>query len=354
MLDYGSAPLRVLVIDDSAVARQIVAKVLARNRDLVLAGVAENGKVGLGRIQELQPDAIVLDLDMPVMGGLSVLAELRAQHSSIPVIVFSATGTRQARAALDALALGASAFVMKPTANSRDTLESELVPLLRALGSRGQSPIVARQRTGLAPRIIPASIAPVRAIVIACSTGGPTALTSLLVSLPGTLSVPILVVQHMPQPFTRLLAERLNGLCALTVTEGSHGDVVQPGHVYIAPGGRHMSVAPAGSGAILALDDGPLVNSCRPAANVLFMSAVRVYASGVLAVVLTGMGRDGLDGTREIVASGGSAIVQDQASSVVGSMPGAVADAGLASAVGTVEHLAVVLRARVRGNWRRP
>ncbi len=354
MSDYNRAPLRVLVIDDSAVVRRSVAKVLTGNRDLVLAGVAENGKVGLDRIDELQPDAIVLDLEMPVIGGLGVLAELRARRSTIPVIVFSAAGTRQAKEALDALALGASAFVMKPTPTSRDTLEAELVPLLRALASGGRGRIGGRQSPGQVPRILPAPTAPVRAIVIACSTGGPTALTSLLTALPGTLAVPILVVQHMPQPFTRLLAERLNVLCDLTVTEGADGDPIQPGHVYIAPGGRHMSVAQAGSGSVIVLDDGPLVNSCRPAANVLFSSAARVYTSGVLAVVLTGMGRDGLEGTREIVASGGSAIVQDQESSIVGSMPGAVADAELASAVGTVDRLALVIRARVRGSRDRP
>ncbi len=349
MMDGGSTPLRVLVIDDSAVVRRSVANVLRAHPDMVLAGLAENGQVGLDRIAELQPDAIVLDLEMPVMGGLSVLAKLRAKRSSIPVIVFSAVGTRQAAEALDALALGAVAFVMKPTARSRDSLENELVPLLQALGSGRRSASGDLRPSQEEPRVIPASTAPVRAIVIACSTGGPKALTSLLSTLPGTLAVPILAVQHMPQPFTGLLAERLNRLGALTVTEGAHGDAVEPGHVYVAPGGQHMSVVETGSGIALGLDDGPLVNSCRPAADVLFASAAQVFESGVLAVVLTGMGRDGLDGTRAIVAAGGSAIVQDQASCVVGSMPGAVANAGLASAVAPVEQLALVLRARVGG-----
>jgi len=337
----------VLVIDDSAVARRSVAKALEHHHDLVLAGAAENGKVGLDRIAELQPDAIVLDLDLPIMGGLSVLIRLRAQRSTIPVIVFSGAGPRDAKVAIEALALGASAFVMKPTPTSPGTVETELVPLLLAVTTRTGSRPGGDQTAGRAPRLRPVPTAPVLAIVVASSTGGPQALSSLLTALPGTLAVPMLVVQHMPQPFTGLLAARLNSACALTVTEGSHGDPVEPGHVYIAPGGRHLLVAADGSGACLALDEGPPVNSCRPAADVLFRSAAQVYASGVLAVVLTGMGHDGRDGTREIVAVGGSAIVQDQASSVVGSMPGAVADAGLASAVGTVEQLALTLRTRV-------
>lgn len=354
MADRNDAPLRVLVIDDSAVARHSVARALEGNRDLVLAGLAENGKVGLKRIDELQPDAIVLDLDMPVMGGLEVLARLRAQRSAIPVIVFATAGSRDASGALEALALGASAFVLKPTQSSPDTLDVELVPLLQALGpNRGQRGS-RRLPTARVPRITPASTLPVRAVVVACSTGGPAALTALLTTLPGSLPVPILVVQHMPQPFTRLLAERLNGLCALTVTEGADDDRVEPGHVYIAPGGRHMSVAQKTFGPVLALDDGPLVNSSRPSADVLFGSAARVYGAGVLAVVLTGMGYDGLDGTRQIVAAGGSAIVQDQASSVVGSMPGAVADAGLASAIGPVDQLAGVLQTRIRDDQGRP
>lgn len=350
--DSLSSPLRVLVIDDSVVARRSVAKTLARHPDLVLAGLAENGKVGLDRIAELNPDVVVLDLEMLVMGGLEMLTELRAARSLVPVIVFSGAGDRRASVAVDALALGASAFVMKPTPSAPNTLEDELVPLLRAVGARvrqsGDGSMTKR-----APALLDRSTAPVRAVVVACSTGGPAALTSLLTALPGSLAVPILVVQHMPQPFTRLLAERLERTCALTVTEGADGDRVEAGHVYIAPGGRHMSVAQTDAGVVVALDHGPLVNSCRPAADVLFASAARAYGSGVLAVVLTGMGHDGLDGARDIVVAGGSAIVQDPTSCVVGSMPGAVADAGLASAIGTVEQLATVLEGRVRGARRR-
>ena len=348
MAAAGQTPIRVLVIDDSAVARRSVSKVLEGHRDLVLAGLAENGKVGLERIAELQPDVVVLDLEMLVMGGLEMLTEMRAMRSDIPVIVFSAAGDRQAAAAIDALALGASAFVTKPTSSSPNTLQDELVPLLRAVGTRGPARTGSGSATQRAPVLLRPSTTPVSAIVIGCSTGGPAALASLLTALPGSLSVPILVVQHMPKPFTGLLAERLDRSCALTVTEGSNGDPVEAGRVYIAPGGQHMSVGQTASGAVLALDDGPLVNSCRPAADVLFASAARVYGGGVLAVVLTGMGHDGLDGTREIIAAGGSAIVQDRMSCVVGSMPGSVADAGLASAIGTVEYLASVLEDRVR------
>jgi two-component system chemotaxis response regulator CheB len=252
--------------------------------------------------------------------------------------MFSTLTERGASATLDALTAGASDYVTKPSnvagfAQSLANVREQLIPKLKALTGIGvRSAHAARvpppppgprgQRTG-----------PFQAIVLGSSTGGPDALSKVLTGLPPTLPVPILIVQHMPPVFTRLLAQRLDATCPLRVTEAAEGDAVVPGRVLIAPGGSHLEVRRRGAGIVVRLSDAPPENFCRPAVDVLFRSAVTVYADRLLAVVLTGMGRDGEKGARLVRTAGGEIIVQDEPTSVVWGMPGAVANAGLADAV---------------------
>lgn len=328
--------IRVLVVDDSVVARRVVARAIEADPLFELAGVAANGRAALEKLEVLQPDVLVLDLDMPVMDGFEMLAALRITHTDLPVIVFSHLTHAGASATMDALALGATGFALKPNANdiglAQELVRAELLPLLAAV-TRPQG---VEQPVQTSRRFSPTGALPqfqVTAVVVAVSTGGPNALAEIVPSLPADLSVPVFIVQHMPPLFTAALAQRLNKIAALDVVEAGQWDRVEPGRIYIAPGGRHMALQRTGEGVQIELHDGAPENSCRPAANVLFRSAAQVYGPGVAAVVLTGMGSDGLRGCEAVHAAGGSIMVQDAASSVVASMPGAVADAGLAHSV---------------------
>ena len=339
--------IRVLVVDDSATIRRIVADAIAASPDLELAGTAANGRLALDRLQAARADVVTLDVEMPVLDGIATLKALRAQAPRLPVLMFSSLTEKGALATLDALAAGASDFVTKSRAASleaaRAFVELEVLPRLRALGSRAtgsQAPAVR-----LAPAPPPSRLASrVEAVVIGVSTGGPQALEQVLPRLPRDLAVPVLVVQHMPAMFTELLARRLGTLSAVAVAEAADGMPVLPGKVYIAKGGRHLTVE---GRATLRLDDGPPENSCKPAADVLFRSAAENWKAGVLAVVLTGMGRDGCSGSEKIRAAGGSVVIQDQETSVVWGMPGAVAGAGLADATLPIAGVAAEIVARV-------
>jgi len=333
--------VRVLVVDDSVVARRVVARALEGDAGLELAGVAANGRIALEKLERLMPDVVVLDLEMPEMDGFDVLRAIRSTHPELPVIVFSHLTARGAAATLDAMALGAAGYAAKPTADESDLdgdhVRRELVPLIKALTASPRrhvaEPVAATVVAAAPTGSVVTQIRRASALVVAVSTGGPSALAAIVGSLPADLAVPILVVQHMPAVFTKQLAERLDRLGPLPVTEAVADQPVIPGRIYVAPGGRHLSVVRAGTGINIAISDGPPENSCRPAADVLFRSAAPIYGTKLLGLVLTGMGRDGFRGAEAIKAEGGMVIVQDQASAVVGSMPGAVADAGLADAV---------------------
>jgi two-component system chemotaxis response regulator CheB len=342
---------RVLVVDDSAVARRSISRAIAAFEGLELAGVAENGQVALDRLAMLRPDVMVLDLEMPVMDGFKTLSALRVSHPDLPVVVFSSRTSRGAQQTLEALSLGASDFALKPSGidgMSGDSLSEELLPLLKALSAKpGPIPVAATAPGSMAkkPR---KSWSPhkVSVVVVAVSTGGPAALAIVLESLPADLPVPVLIVQHMPKLFTGFLAERLDGMCRIKVQEAEQGMTVLPGNVYIAPGGRHMEAKNSGTDVQIALSDGPQENSCRPAADVLFRSAVRVYRAGVLGVVLTGMGQDGFRGAQGITDAGGAVIIQDPRTAVVDSMPQAVAKAGLADATLGLNEIATEIMQR--------
>jgi two-component system chemotaxis response regulator CheB len=339
---------RILIVDDSAVMRSLLRSVVCADAGLEVAGTAGDGGSALSAIENLHPDLVLLDVEMPVMDGLVTLRQLRARGHRMPVIMCSSLTQRGAKVTIEALACGASDYVAKPTGQSgREAairaLSQELIPKIQALTGQPQPPAISpgAMRAPLIPLLAPPprtqqiSSTPV-ALAIGVSTGGPAALEVLLPALPANFALPVLVVQHMPELFTKLFAERLNGRCPLQVKEAQEGDPARAGTIYIAKGNWHMDVlAPSRIGlpATLRLNQGPLENHCRPAVDVLFRSVAAVYGSGALAVVLTGMGSDGMIGCRLIRDNGGSVLAQDQATSTVWGMPGAVCNAGLAHKV---------------------
>jgi two-component system chemotaxis response regulator CheB len=325
------------VVDDSVVVRQLVARVLDAAPSTELAGVAANGRVALEKIARLHPDVVILDLEMPEMDGLETLAAIRRTDRSLPVIVYSYLTAAGAAASMDAFALGATDIALKPTADgigmAAEQVRDELIPRIDGLRPAIPRRYEAEQRRpARAPRRV-------SAVTIAASTGGPNALAVVLASLPANLAVPVFVVQHMPPLFTALLAERLDRLAPVSVTEATDGEVVVPGRVYVAPGGRHLSIRRARGIVRMVLTDDPPENSCRPAADVLFRTAAAVYGPETLAIVLTGMGHDGRRGAEAVHAAGGYVVAQSASSSVVASMPAAVTEAGLADAVVPLEEM---------------
>jgi len=347
---------RILIVDDSAVMRSLLRSVVCAEADLEVAGTAADGESALRTIETVRPDLILLDVEMPVMDGLVTLKQLRARGSKMPVIMCSSLTQRGAKVTIEALAGGASDYVTKPAGQSgreaaTRALSQELIPKIHALTSEVQpQPVFAGMPGAVlpglarAPLMLPAASAfkaqPVSSVpavlAIGVSTGGPAALDVLLPQLPASFPLPVAIVQHMPELFTRLFAERLDGRCGLRVREAAEGDPMRAGTIYIARGNWHMEVlaaSRAGQPPTLHLNQGPLENHCRPAVDALFRSLAAVYGSGVLALVLTGMGSDGLAGSRMIREQGGSVLAQDQATSTVWGMPGAVTNAGLAHSV---------------------
>jgi two-component system, chemotaxis family, protein-glutamate methylesterase/glutaminase len=345
-----SRRIRILIVDDSALMRGLLRSVVSSDPQIEVAGTAADGSSALACIAAVRPDLVILDVEMPVMDGVSTLRTLRRLGHTMPVIMCSSLTQRGAKVTIEALASGASDYVTKPAGQSgRDqalrTLAQDLIPKIHALAGHSTSSVL-QPTTAAAPRpVIPMPVSLLAAqpitsvpaiVVIGVSTGGPAALDFLLPSLPAAFPLPVLIVQHMPEVFTRLLAERLNGRCPLRVTEATEGQPVYPGTISIARGNWHMEVlAPARAGAppTLHLQQEPPENHCRPAVDVLFRSAARMYGSGVLAVILTGMGSDGLAACRLIRAQNGAVLAQDQPTSIVWGMPGAVAQAGLAHKV---------------------
>ena len=339
---------RILIVDDSAVMRSLLRSVVCADESLDVAGTAADGESALMAIETLRPDLILLDVEMPVMDGLVTLRQLRARGHRMPVIMCSSHTQRGAQVTIEALACGASDYVTKPAGQaSREAairaLALDLAPRIHALTSRlePQPLSLSAARIPLTLPLPPAhkpqpvSSAPA-VLAIGVSTGGPAALEVLLPALPANFPLPVLIVQHMPELFTKLFAQRLDGHCRLRAREAAKGDAVRAGTIYIARGNWHMEVLAAsrlGQPPTLHLNQGPLENHCRPAVDALFRSVAAVYGSGVLALVLTGMGSDGLIGCRAIREHGGSVLAQDEASSTVWGMPGAVANAGLAHSV---------------------
>lgn len=330
--------IRTLVVDDSVVARRVISDIFAAENDFEVVGTAPNGRLALTKIERLSPDLVTLDIDMPELDGIQTLTEIRKSFPDVRVIMVSNLTQRGASITVEALFLGASDYVTKAVRTSspdeaRDYLRDQLLPKARAIA--GTAAMVARTSRPAAGKILRRrpTTGPAKVVVIGSSTGGPNALTEILAGLPEDFPVPILIVQHLPANFTPFLARRLDAACPLNVHEAKNGDLVVPGHVWIAAGDRHLEVHASAAGFGLKTTDGPLVNSCRPAADVLFRSAAAAFGASTLAVVLTGMGQDGLAGCRAIREAGGQIVTQDRETSVVWGMPGQVAGAGLADAV---------------------
>jgi len=358
-------PIRILVIDDSVVIRKVLGQALSADPSIEVAGVAPDGRIGLSKISQLNPDLVTLDIEMPGLSGIETLKELRKTYPKLPVIMFSTLTEHGAVATLDALAAGASDYVTKPsnTGSLDITLQrirEQLIPKVRALCRRASAPKVpAVPARPIAPRMPTASPSggasgPIEVLAIGTSTGGPNALAEVLPALHSDFPVPIVVVQHMPPLFTRLLAERLNKQSEIRVREGIPGSVLEAGEAWIAPGDYHMVVERQGVSVRLVMNQEPPENSCRPAVDVLFRSIAKLYGSRALAVVLTGMGSDGVRGAQDIRERGGKVFVQDEATSVVWGMPGQVAAAGSADAIFPLNVMANEIERRIRssGAWK--
>jgi two-component system, chemotaxis family, protein-glutamate methylesterase/glutaminase len=340
--------IRVLVVDDSVVIRRLVTSALEQDPDIEVVGVAANGSIALQRIPQYNPDVLTLDIEMPEMDGLETLRRLRRDYPRLRVIMFSTLTERGAAVTLEALTLGASDYVTKASNEgsldrSMARLREELIPKIkqffclpgRVSALAKPDPLRVQAAPPLSrsnPLFQNAKVRP-KVVAIGVSTGGPTALGAILPLLPAGFPLPILIVQHMPPLFTRFLAERLSSSCRLAVKEANQGDQVAAGTMLVAPGNFHLKVAGDGCAVHVCLDQSPLQNSCRPAVDALFSSIAEVYGGAVIAVILTGMGQDGLHGAQILKARGASILAQDEASSVVWGMPGAVVNAGLADSV---------------------
>lgn len=352
-------PVRVMVIDDSAVARGLVRRWVEEEPNLEIVASLRTGREAIEYLDRTSPDVAVLDVDMPDMDGITALPLLLKKRPDLAVIMASTLTRRNAEITLKALALGALDYVQKPEANGVVTspeFRRDLIAKVREFGARARRVDLRRDPPQAALRRLPetgeTSIVPFeparradfrlrllpktapRVLVIGSSTGGPQALTDLCASLvPVIDQAPVLITQHMPPTFTTILAEHLARAIDRPVREAEHGEHVRSGHVYIAPGARHMRVQRRENQATIAIDDGPPVNFCKPSVDVLFSSAAEVWGNWVLGLILTGMGSDGTRGGADIVAAGGAILAQDEATSVVWGMPGSAASAGLCSAV---------------------
>ena len=360
--------IRVLIVDDAVVMRRLISSVLESDPELEVAGIAPNGKIALARIPQVNPDVVTLDVEMPEMNGLETIQEIRKIYPRLPVIMFSTMTRRGAVETVEALARGATDYVTKPAnvgsvSEGMERLRIELIPKIKAYARPLASPPAIQhcRAPDMGAQRGPAAAPPgngssadfhCSVIAIGASTGGPNALHQVLPLLPASLAVPVLIVQHMPPVFTELLAQRLDQASQIRVHEACDGVLIERGHAYIAPGGKHLVIA-AENGCVRArLNEEPPENSCRPAVDVLFRSVAHVYGGGTLGVVLTGMGQDGLRGARWIHEAGGRLIAQDQGSSVVWGMPGALAEAGLAdkiAALGEIPDAMMALAASPKG-----
>jgi two-component system chemotaxis response regulator CheB len=382
--------ISVLVVDDSVVIRRLVTDALAEDPEIRVVGTAPNGRVALAKIEQLNPDLVTLDIEMPVLDGLSTLRELRPRYPLLPVIMFSTLTAAGASATLDALSAGASDYVTKPSnvgsfEESKRSVREQIIPRIHALCERGArrprrnvAPtrpdarpatggfafppalpgLAGVPRSGKAPAQVaggsagprPPRTEQIDVLAIGCSTGGPDALSKVLQAIPATLPVPVVVVQHMPPVFTKMFAERLNRTCVLEVLEAAGDEQVRPGTVYIAPGDHHLEVVRSGTSVVTKLNGGPPENFCRPAVDVLFRSVAKIYGGKVLATILTGMGQDGKRGAEVLRAAGAEIVAQDESTSVVWGMPGAVTQAGLADVVLPLPDIAGHLVSRIPGS----
>ena len=355
-------PIRVMVVDDSAVVRDLLSRWLNAEPGIEVVAALRTGREAVDQFERHRPDVVLLDIEMPVLDGLSALPLLLAMDRDLVVVMVSTVTRHHAEAGLKALSLGAADYIPKPESGTGGVAAAEfrreLLDKVRNLGSHrrrrfrrrrglaqpspgGTRPEATAAATAASIRLRPFAAAAPRVLVIGASTGGPQALNAAVADLsPVIARAALLITQHMPPSFTTILAEHLGRASRCPAREAIDREPIVPGRIYVAPGGRHMRVERANHAPVVALDDGPPINFCRPAVDPLFSSAARTWGPAVVAVILTGMGVDGAGGAADIVAAGGSVIAQDEATSVVWGMPGAVAQAGLCSAVLPLDQIA--------------
>ena len=352
----GPGPIRVMVVDDSAIIRGLYTRTLEADPEVRVVSSVADGKMAISALKRQEIDVIVLDIEMPVMDGLTALPLLLEASPRVPIIVASTLTRKNAEISLRALRMGAKDYITKPTStgevSSAQNFRDELLAMVKALG---------RPRRFLAPAGAPArgelAAAPPRggitlkpavrdlpdAVAIGSSTGGPQALFAVVGNLRKEMLQPIFITQHMPATFTTILAEHLGRIASRPCAEAKDGETVQAGHIYVAPGDFHMIVETAGTSRVLRLLKTPPENFCRPSVDPMLRALSQVYGRRLLVVILTGMGQDGLRGAEQVVKGGGMVIAQDEASSVVWGMPGAVANAGLCSAVLPIDEIAAFI-----------
>jgi two-component system, chemotaxis family, protein-glutamate methylesterase/glutaminase len=364
-------PIRVMIVDDAVVVRGLVSRWIDEEAGLKTVASLRTGRDAVDQLLRVNPDVVILDIEMPDMDGIEALPLLLEKKRDLIVIMASTLTRRNAEISLRALSLGASDYIPKPATNREVTTSAsfrrDLIDKIRQLGGRRKraadmrGPAVGPSApTPARPKLVPAesrpvhlfghpsdiklrpfAITPPRVLLIGSSTGGPQALTILAGQLaPVFERAPVLITQHMPPTFTTILAEHLARASGRDTHEAIDGEPIVPGTIYLAPGGRHMTVIRRSGQPAISLNDGALVNFCRPAVDPLFSAAAEVWGGGVLAVVLTGMGSDGMHGAQDVAAAGGSVIAQDEATSVVWGMPGAAANAGVCSAVLPLDQIA--------------
>lgn len=351
--------IKVLVVDDSAALRRLISTALERDPVISVVGTARNGNDALAQLEVLKPDLVTLDVEMPEMDGIATVTEINRKHPKLPVLMCSSMTRRGAVTTLDALAAGARDYITKPVSstNAEDTIAHfarELTPRIKTLCRRGPAPQPSRPPTPTFPHentiLLNKRHWQPELVCIAVSTGGPNALEEVFRNFPTSFALPIVIVQHMPPVFTQLLAERLDKVGGIRFHEGAEGMRLERGHAYIAPGGHHMTVAPTAGTFVIHLNDQPPEHSCRPAADVLFRSVASACGGNALAVVLTGMGHDGEKGSAGLKAKGAHVIAQDEPTSVVWGMPGAVARAGIACEILPLPEIQSAIVRRVSTN----
>ncbi|HEX9070384.1 MAG TPA: chemotaxis response regulator protein-glutamate methylesterase [Pseudolabrys sp.] len=356
--------IRVMLVDDAVVVRGLFARWVESEPDLDLVATLRTGREAVNQLERVNPDVVVLDVDMPDLDGIAALPLLLEKKRDLVVIMASTLTRRNAEISLRALSLGAADYIPKPASNrevsAATAFRRDLIEKIRQLGQRAKRLRSAVPPTRTAPSIVPQPVeeialppsvklrpmptTPPHVLLIGASTGGPRALNDLIAEIGGVLQrAPVLITQHMPATFTAVLAEHLARIANCPVREAVDGEQVNAGVIYLAPGGKHMKVTRRDGAAVILIEDGPMVNFCKPAVDPMFSSAAEVWGNKVLALVLTGMGSDGLAGAKSIVAAGGHVLAQDEATSVVWGMPGQVTNAGLCSAVMPLPEMAAKL-----------
>jgi two-component system chemotaxis response regulator CheB len=362
--------IRVMVVDDSAVIRGLISRMLTSDPSITVVASVGNGQMAIDALSRHEIDVIVMDIEMPVMDGLTALPKLLDVDPEVRIVMASTLTARNAETSMRALELGASDYIPKPTSardiSTGDDFRRELLEKVRVLGARPKRGLRRRPPPETARRAAPARVAPslyppgpiqlrppspVRPSILAIgsSTGGPPALFAVLKQVQPSINLPVLITQHMPPTFTTILAQHIERNCRWPCREGVDGEPVESGRIYLAPGNFHMLVESQDGKPIIRLTQDPPENFCRPAVDPMLRSMVRVYHGRILTVILTGMGVDGLKGCRDVVGAGGTVFAQDEASSVVWGMPGAVATAGICSAVMPLNDIGARVMAYLAG-----